>query len=244
MVHEQLTAIVGANLPTDNPDDWDLEVMLAEVNAVVKLSGEFAPDTLVTMTPDAVLEAILEFADDAYEDKEEELSSDIMRALERLVMLRSIDSLWVEHLTAMDEMRQGIGLQAYGQTDPLVAYKREAHDMWDQLLGNIRNQITRAIYHVELAAPPQPAPPPVTIAVQPGVADDGNGAAPASLMDSERAQRAVAAAAGVKAPPRNLRTNQPVEGGGRTVVSAQKVGRNDPCPCGSGKKYKKCHAGE
>jgi len=246
MVHEQLTAIVGANLPTDNPDDWDLEVMLAEANAVVKLSDEFAPDTLVTMTPDAVLEAIIEFADDAYEDKEEELGSDIMRALERLVMLRSIDSLWVEHLTAMDEMRQGIGLQAYGQTDPLVAYKREAHDMWDQLLGNIRNQITRAIYHVELVAPPQPAPPPVTIAVQPGVADDGNGAtATTSLMDSERAQRAVAAAAGVKAPPRNLRTNQPVEGGGgRTVVSAPKVGRNDPCPCGSGKKYKKCHGAE
>jgi preprotein translocase subunit SecA len=245
MVHEQLTAIVGANLPTDNPDDWDLEVMLAEVNAVVRLSDEFSPDTLVTMTPDAVLEAIIEFADDAYEDKEEEIGADVMRALERLVMLRSIDSLWVEHLTAIDEMRQGIGLQAYGQTDPLVAYKREAHDMWDQLLGNIRNQITRAIYHVELAAPPQPAPPPVTIAVQPGVADDGNGAtAGASLMDNERAQRAVAAAAGVKAPPRNLRTNQFVEGGGRTVVSAPKVGRNEPCPCGSGKKYKKCHGGE
>ena len=169
-----------------------------------------------------------------------------MRALERLVMLRSIDSLWVEHLTAMDEMRQGIGLQAYGQTDPLVAYKREAHDMWDQLLVNIRNQITRSIYHVELAQQPQPAPPPVMIATQPGVAAEGNGAAPsASLMEDDRAQRAVAAAAGVKAPPRNLRTNQPVEGGGGTTVrAAPKVGRNDPCPCGSGKKYKKCHGGE
>ncbi len=246
MVHEELTSIVSLNLPTEDAHDWDLDALLAEINAVVRLSDEFTPDALAAMTPDAILEAVLEYADDAYEDKEEDLGADIMRALERLVMLRSIDSLWVEHLTAMDEMRQGIGLQAYGQTDPLVAYKREAHDMWDQLLVNIRNQITRSIYHVELAAPPQPAPPPVMIATQPGVAEDGNGAAPAaSLMDDDRAQRAVAAAAGMKAPPRNLRTNQPVEGGGGTTVrAAPKVGRNDPCPCGSGKKYKKCHAGE
>ena len=246
MVHEELTSIVSLNLPTEDAHDWDLDALLAEINAVVRLSDEFTPDALAAMTPDAILEAVLEYADDAYEDKEEDLGADIMRALERLVMLRSIDSLWVEHLTAMDEMRQGIGLQAYGQTDPLVAYKREAHDMWDQLLVNIRNQITRSIYHVELAAPPQPAPPPVMIATQPGVAEDGNGAAPAaSLMGDDRAQRAVAAAAGMKAPPRNLRTNQPVEGGGGTTVrAAPKVGRNDPCPCGSGKKYKKCHAGE
>ena len=179
-----------------------------------------------------------QFAEDAYEDKEEEIGADVMRALERLVMLRTIDSLWVEHLTAMDEMRQGIGLQAYGQTDPLVAYKREAHDMWDQLLGNIRNQITRAIYHVELATQPRAA----AARRDRGIAarrrrrssTNGNGAAaapPLSLTNNERAQRAVAAAAGVKAPPKNLRTNQPDDGGGggRTVVAAQKVGRNDPC---------------
>ncbi|TAK61249.1 MAG: preprotein translocase subunit SecA [Dehalococcoidia bacterium] len=250
MVHEELTAIVSANLPSDDASEGDLETMLTEVHAVVRLSDEFTPDALAGMTPDAILEAIIQFTDDAYEDKEEDLGHDIMRALERLVMLRSIDSLWVEHLTAMDEMRQGITLQAYGQSDPLVAYKREAHDMWDQLMVNIRNQITRAIYHVELVAPPQPAPPPVMIASQPGVADDGNGAAPApaaspNLATDERAQRAVAAAAGVKAPPKNLRTNQPVEGGaGTTVRVAQKVGRNEPCPCGSGKKYKKCHGAE
>jgi preprotein translocase subunit SecA len=106
--------------------------------------------------------------------------------------------------------------------------------------------MTRAIYHVELAAQPRPVAPPVMLATQPGVADDGDGAVAASLMQDGRAQRAVAAAAGVKAPPRNLHTNQPLDGagGGRTVVAARKVGRNEPCPCGSGKKYKKCHAGE
>jgi preprotein translocase subunit SecA len=254
-VRDELTGIVDVNTPGEDPEGWDLEALLNEVNAVVKLSDEFTPEALATMSPDGILEAVMEYAEDAYEDKEEELGSDIMRALERLVMLRSIDSLWVEHLTAMDEMRQGIGLQAYGQVDPLVAYKKEAHDMWDQLLANIRNQITRAIYHVEIAAAPQPAPSPVvTVASQAGVAEttgadtNGNGAvaAPVSLTNSERAQRAVAAATGAKAPPKNLRTNQPVDGGGggRTVVAAAKVGRNDPCPCGSGKKYKKCHGAE
>jgi len=88
-----------------------------------------------------------------------------------------------------------------------------------------------------------PAPPPATVALQPGVTE-GNGAAqsPISMASSEQAQRAAAAAIGVKAPPRNLSTNQPSEGGGgTTVVAVQKVGRNDPCHCGSGKKYKKCH---
>jgi preprotein translocase subunit SecA len=118
-------------------------------------------------------------------------------------------------------------------------YKREAHDMWEQLKGNIRNRITRSIYHVEITATPQPAPPPVvTIAQQPGVAAASNGAA---LPADGRTQRAVASALGVKASPRNLSTNQPTEAGGTTVVTAEKIGRNEPCHCGSGKKFKKCH---
>jgi preprotein translocase subunit SecA len=248
MVHTELQGIVDANTQGDDPEGWDLEALINEANAIVRLPEEFTPEALAERTPDEILEALLQYADDAYADKEEELGADVMRALERLVMLRSIDTLWVEHLTAMDEMRQGIGLQAYGQQDPLVAYKREAHDMWEQLLANIRNQIARSIYHVEIAAPAATAPPPVvTVASQPGVAAaDGNGAAAPPRIDlqgDERAQRAIAAATGVKAPPKNLRTNQPLDGasGGRTVVAERKIGRNDPCYCGSGKKFKKCH---
>jgi preprotein translocase subunit SecA len=244
MVQEELEAIIGANIPSDNPEEWDLEALLAEVNAIVKLSDEFTLEALESMDAEGIREAILQFARDAYDDKEEEVGENVMRQLERLVMLRSMDSLWVEHLTAIDEMRQGIGLQAYGQQDPLVAYKREAHDMWDQLLANIRNQIARSIYHVEIRAqaPPAPTPPPVTVAQQPGITEANGASRAAPVITDERADRAIAAAAGVKAPPRNLRTNQPSDGGGgQTVVAAQKVGRNEPCPCGSGKKYKKCH---
>jgi preprotein translocase subunit SecA len=238
IVREQLEAAVRSN--AFNDEEWDIETMLAEINAIVRLSDEFAPDAIAEKSLDEVVEAVMQFAEDAYADKEEELGEDVMRHLERLVMLRSIDSLWVEHLTAMDEMRQSIGLQAYAQQDPLVAYKREAHDMWDQLLVNIRNQVARSIYHVEIAAPQRPAAPPPTVARQPGVAADPVAAG----IDNQRAERAVAAAAGGGAPARNLRTNQPSDGGGGgTVVATKKVGRNEPCPCGSGRKYKKCHGG-
>jgi len=126
----------------------------------------------------------------------------------------------VEHLTAMDEMRQGIGLRAYGQTDPLVAYKREAHDMWDQLLERIRQLVSRQILHARLTTQ-----------------------AAAEAIQQERA-------------PSRVRTSGPADpdaapaGDAATVTSTatatatrvvKKVGRNDACPCGSGKKYKRCH---
>jgi preprotein translocase subunit SecA len=111
-----------------------------------------------------------------------------------------MDKLWREHLTHMDDMRQGIGLQAYGQKDPLVSYKREGFSMFESLLTNIEYDTTHKIYFANVQRTVQPA------------------------------------------QPRNLITNQPVETGNATQRRKQKkVGRNDPCPCGSGKKYKLCH---
>ncbi len=118
-----------------------------------------------------------------------------MRMLERLVMLRTIGGLWVEHLTMMDHMRQGIGLRAYGQRDPLVAYKTEAHALFQSLLANIQHDVVHTIYRVSIVK---------------------EGALP---------EPALASAGG---------------GRGEMVAADKKVGRNDPCPCGSGKKYKKC----
>jgi preprotein translocase subunit SecA len=156
-----------------------------------------------------------------------------MRLLERLLMLQTIDRLWVEHLTAMDEMRQGIGLQAYGQQDPLVAYKREAHDMWGQLLGAIRRQVTHSIYHVELTQRPA-APPrePATVAGR-GAEVATNGGDGATTQAPEPA----AVGAGVAA------AGASTAGAARPAAAtkSRKIGRNEPCPCGSGKKYKKCH---
>jgi preprotein translocase subunit SecA len=123
-----------------------------------------------------------------------------MRFIERAVMLSVIDQLWRDHLTHMDEMRQGIGLQAYGQMDPLVAYKREGFDMFEALKRNIEYDVAHKIYYASIERAPVPV------------------------------------------APRNLTTNHPEEGAAAAQPQRRKkVGRNDLCPCGSGKKYKNCH---
>ena len=212
MLREEITALWEGHLPERQEERWDYDGLFNEVSGIVRLPSNLAPQFLARLSRDDVLKALISYAEEVYERKESEMGSQTMRTLERLVMLRTIDSLWVEHLTAMEEMRQGIGLHAYGQADPRVVYKKEARDMWDQFLANIRHQITHSIYHVELA-PSTPAP-----ARQPAAVAAGRGAG------------AAAARAGTASS--SARDRRPV---------TRKVGRNDPCPCGSGKKYKKCH---
>jgi preprotein translocase subunit SecA len=207
MVREEINMLADAHLVDRHEEEWDLEGLLRELGTIVHVPPSMTDQTFDEMSREEIVEHLLAFADETYDKHESELGADNMRAVERMLMLRTIDSLWVEHLTAMDEMRQGIGLRAYGQTDPLVAYKHEAHDMWQQLLENIRHQVTRSIYHVQLTQRPTPVPV----------------AAPVGA----RVMAAVAAGGG---------PSQPV-----ATSKARKTGRNEPCPCGSGKKYKKCH---
>jgi preprotein translocase subunit SecA len=218
MVDEEIGGLVAAHAPERAGDAWDPQPLWAEVNAIVPLPADLTPETFLEMGQEDLTERLLAHAHAEYERREQEMGEAVVRELERLILLKTIDGLWVEHLTAMDEMRQGIGLQAYAQIDPLVAYKREAFDMFNQLLANIRNGVTRAIYHVQLAPaapPPRPAPPPARMRV--------------NVTDDDATAGAAAALADIAA-----RAN-----GGATAT--RKVGRNDPCPCGSGKKYKRCH---
>ena len=215
LVEEEIRELVAGHLQGRNGEGWDREMLIDEVRAIFPLSDAAAQEIDGSNHPDEIEALILDEAEAAYDEKENEMGADNMRLLERLLMLQTIDRLWVEHLTAMDEMRQGIGLKAYGQQDPLVAYKREAHDMWGQLLGNIRHTISHAIYHVALAQAPQPQPARVPVG---------------------------AAAGGGRAPVANLRENrQDTAAVPGTKVNGKKVGRNDPCWCGSGKKFKRCH---
>jgi preprotein translocase subunit SecA len=132
----------------------------------------------------------------AYEQKESYVGEETMRQVERLIMLRVIDSQWMEHLNAMEYLKEGIGLRAYAQTDPLVAYKTEAFAMFQELMHRIEEGTVKYLFWVQISGEPQRRAVPV------------------------RSSSAVAS-----------QSSQPVK---------KKVGRNDPCPCGSGKKYKKC----
>ncbi|MGE5175482.1 MAG: preprotein translocase subunit SecA [Hyphomicrobiales bacterium] len=180
----------------------------------------------------------------AYDAKEEEITPDAMRELERMVYLHVIDENWMDHLREMDHMREGIGLRAYGQRDPLLEYKREAFDMFESLMRSIREETVRMLFRATLAPMPSaPPPPPAGTPVrrpEPELAGVGaGGRAPAARP--QQATHAPVTAFGTAAPTAPREGAAPAPGKPAPLTAEPKVGRNDPCPCGSGKKYKKCH---
>tara|TARA_Y100000590_G_C15642620_1_gene985592 strand:- start:70 stop:1599 length:1530 start_codon:yes stop_codon:yes gene_type:complete len=148
MVEEEIESLSKSFL-TDSP--VDPETFLTQLNSIYPLEEEITIDDIEQQSIDSILNQANTIAENRYESMTNDVGSDHQRVVEKVVLLRIIDSLWVNHLTAMDEMRQGIGLRAYGQTDPLVAYKQEAHDMWEQLSANIRQTVAKNIFHTRIA---------------------------------------------------------------------------------------------
>jgi preprotein translocase subunit SecA len=186
--------------------------LIVAINNMFAVPPEITPDALWRKGKDEVVGKFVQISEERYSKKEEEVEPANMRTLERLVMLRVIDTLWVEHLNAIDYIRQGIGLQgvklqgalAMAQQDPLVAYKRQASIMFDELRDAIRDDVAHMIYRVSIVRPGTP---------------------------------------GQAVPPSRLTTDQIVGKSGENkplIQPGQMVGHNEPCPCGSGKKYKHC----
>ena len=213
MVEEEVEALSASTLEATPPEP---EAFFRGLEATLPVGDELSRSEIESMLPQEVVDAALELVEERYDALEAEAGEEGQRVVERFVLLRTIDTLWVQHLTAMDEMRQGIGLRAYGQADPLVAYKGEAHDMWGQLLENIRSLVTRQIFHARLASGMRPQPQ----------------TEPRNVRESGPSEQAAGGGVGTSEAATATATQQ------RTV---QKVGRNQPCPCGSGKKYKRCH---
>ena len=227
MVEKEIENAFDAFAPEDRPGEWDTKALLTELKAIIAGFPARFTESYLEEHGEEALDEVLEAMRAAYEEKEKNLGVDKMRMLERLVLLGTIDRLWIYHLTELDAMRQGIGLQGYGGRDPLVEFKREAHDMYTQLTEHIRQNVARRIFHVTLTQTPAPQPPANTRESGPADTPGGNGAAGAQASRKATA-KATASAAGAVGT-----NNAPAPSG--------KVGRNDPCPCGSGRKYKKCH---
>lgn len=192
---------VAANLVSLNTNAETNEITLDSLaKELLNLTGQqvVLDRKLVSRPISEVTEGIYGMLTEAYDDKEKRTTPEMMRILERALYLRTIDMLWIDHLDAMDHLRDGIGLRGYGQKDPLVEYKNESYRMFKILLGAIENELTSLVYKVEITAN---AAPPVK---QTAIAKE------ASHRDTS------------------------------SKGSSHTVGRNDPCPCGSGKKYKKC----
>jgi preprotein translocase subunit SecA len=231
MLGEELSGMVSAATASDYAGDWNRDGLKAQVTAMVP---SIAPAELrfVDDEPDALgLEHhLMELIEEHYERKRTEVGEESMPVLERLVLLRVIDTLWVEHLTAVDDMRRGIGLRAYSQRDPLNEFKVEAYRMFEELKETIRHDVTHTVFRVTVM---QQAPAPPVRQMQESRPDVTGGAASGAPVGAATATAAGAAVA--TASTGNGASRQPTRRGG------PKIGRNDPCWCGSGKKYKRCH---
>ncbi|HVZ58980.1 MAG TPA: preprotein translocase subunit SecA [Patescibacteria group bacterium] len=172
-------------------------------------------------------------SDDVYKKREEAVSPDIMRKVERFVMLSVIDNLWMDHLDAIENLRQGIGLRGYAQKDPLVEYKNEAYQMFEQLMWNIDDQVVHRIFKVQV----QEAPIPQTrVDLSSAVTNNPESEVSTDVLAQNNAKKRNVAEQREKNDQRDSASSSAEFSGAK-----QKLGRNDPCWCGSGKKYKKCH---
>jgi preprotein translocase subunit SecA len=222
MLEDEVAALVAEHTAADHYTEWNLDGLRAQLTTMVP---SFTDADLASLDDaresEVVTESLLELVRERYEAKRAETGEQV-GVLERLVLLRVIDSLWVEHLTAVDDMRRGIGLRAYSQRDPLNEFKIEAYRMFDELKSTIRHDVTHTIFRVTLQQQPAQPRPPVRNLVE------GRAAVAGATTSAAGAATATAVAAG--------------NGNGASAArSGPKVGRNDPCWCGSGKKYKKCH---
>ena len=200
--------------PGVHPEEWDLESMLLQLDQLVAREHFIKKqDAYLDLPEDEIVEEILGEVEELYQAKEQELGSENLRQIERQLLLGTVDRKWMEHLRNMDDLREGIGLRAYGQRNPLQEYQLEAYNMFSDMIAGIGDELSRYLFRIQLAVPEH---------------------------YSRKQKRELS----------NLSTNRPAGGstgllaaGGDTVQAprrVEKVGRNDECPCGSGKKYKKC----
>ncbi len=234
-INDEIDHIVSFHTSADNAATWNIDEIYESVDtifpidlkqriAMEKIREKAGDKTSDMHARDALLKYFTQLAQLSYDQLEKSIGdANRIRQIEHALYLRTIDTLWIEHLTIMDHLRQGIGLRGYGQRDPLVEYKKEAYRLFNELMSNIQKQIAYSIFKITLAQ----------TSIQTPLARQG-----VTLIAPEKT------ATNVSSP---LQTQQPTPKGTSQTIAGnlktsegKKIGRNDPCPCGSGKKYKKC----
>ncbi len=207
MIDDMIDSIIEQNTAEKSyAEDWNLDGLNTEMLRIFGLQPNYTVESLEDMDREALREDMLERAQKRYEAREQEFSEPIMRDLENYILLQTVDALWKDHLLNMDYLKEGIGLRSYGQQDPLVAYKREGHEMFQQMIDRVKEETLQKLFHIQIQREEQ-----------------------LQEMRAEQEDQPM-----FYGPAEGSPKQQAVRKDG-------KVGRNDPCPCGSGKKYKKCH---
>ena len=274
-VDQEIDALVDSHLPTsESIDDWDIDGLAKAIGAMGLTGDELSADALSELNGRDAVALLLRDTAAAVLEEKEQANVEEWALIERLVLLRTIDSIWVEHLTELDELRQGIFLRGFAQEEPLNAFKKEAFSLFAEMTALIRHQLATTIFRVSLVR--QPAPQPEGAADGAAATDGTNGAggttteasaaasftAAATAMQARANQTGAAGQSGVATAgrplPRALPAGRPMGGAGNGspgtgaggtgsavrpgyTPSGVRIGRNDQCWCGSGKKYKKCH---
>ena len=207
MIDDMIDSIIEDNTAEKTyAEDWNLDGINKEMLRIFGLQPNLTVESLEDMDREGLREDLLELVQKRYEAREQEFSEPIMRDLENYILLQTVDALWKDHLLNMDYLKEGIGLRSYGQQDPLVAYKREGHEMFQQMISRVKEETLQKLFHIQIQREEQ-----------------------LQEMRAEQEDQPM-----FYGPPEGSPKQQAVRKNG-------KVGRNDPCPCGSGKKYKKCH---
>jgi preprotein translocase SecA subunit len=193
-----------------HPSDWDLPGLREGLHHQFNLRVDFKAEELDNLTVDGLAELTIEKITEAYNDKEKRFGAPMLRQLEKIIMLQTIDSLWKDHLLSMDHLKEGIGLQGYGQKNPLQEYQKEGFEMFEDMIHRIQEDVVQKLFTVEIAR---------------------ESVAQKMEMEQPRPQRMVLSRGGENVEaPRAVQAKR----------QGEKIGRNNPCPCGSGKKYKRC----
>jgi len=199
-------------------DDWEVENYKLQIKTIYDLDVDREGMDIPNLTSQEVVDAIWERLKDKYAHKEAQIGPEAMRTYERIIMLNIIDAQWKDHLLSLDHLKQGIGLVGYGQKDPLVEYKKQSFDLFQEMLDRIDTSTIRSLFNLQVVSEQPP-----------------------ETLQQRRMQRRPASLT-FTGPNQGAAPAGEEDGKVKTVVRDQpKVGRNEPCPCGSGKKYKKCH---
>ncbi|MFB1052255.1 preprotein translocase subunit SecA [Paraliobacillus sp. JSM ZJ581] len=204
MIQTVIETTVRAHTQEEDPEKWDTSAVIEYVHANVVEEKYLVESDLKNKEPDQMIDLIMTKVREKYDQKEQELTSEQMREFEKVIVLRTVDTKWMDHIDQMDQLRQGIHLRAYGQNDPLREYQMEGFSMFEAMVESINEEVTRYVMKAQVRD---------------------------NLQRQEVAKNATAVSGDEN---KKEKKKQP-------FVKADNVGRNDPCPCGSGKKYKHCH---
>ena len=233
----KVDSAVQENAPENaHPSEWDLEEMLTQLDMIFPIKQKLSVADLEKKDREEIRRVLQDAALEAYEAKEREVTPEILRIVEqRYLLLPIIDRMWVDHLYVMDHLKTGIGLRGYGQIDPRVEYEKEAYEIFEDLKNNIADEAIKGVFRVVIEHGPPGEGVPAGVPAQPPLVPAGAPAfeqVPSGQLLPQAApqrQRAMHTNRDSEEPAKPMHRDQP------------KVGRNELCPCGSGKKYKKCH---